>query len=186
MRTKKSYTVVKLIYGIIFYTFSSTFSYLLLKNSYYLPPLLGGNGSFYTLALYRYLEHTNNSMRIFYLIQMGKHLARFFMHVFIRPEGSYYEYSLHHALSVFLIFFSYTMNMWVIGIFVLFVHDISDALVGIPRLYREYKVRKSYITNISAAIGFFTWVYMRHVAFAYCIYASWWELFNGVSSCTEA
>lgn len=186
MRAKKSYTVVKLIYGILFYTFSSVFSYILLKDSYYLPPLLGGHGSFYTLALYRYLEHTNNAMRMFYLIEMGKHLARFFMHIFIRPEGSYFEYALHHALSVFLIFFSYTMNMWMIGIFVLFVHDISDGLVVIPRLYREYKVRKTYITNIISAIGFFTWVFMRHVAFAYSIFAAWWELINEVSRCQEA
>ncbi len=127
--------MVKLMIGILFYTFSSIFAYILLKDSYYLPALLGGNGSFYTLALYRYLEHTNNAMRMFYLIEMGKQLARFFMHIFIRPEGSYYEFALHHSLSVFLIFFSYTMNMWVIGIFVLFVHDISDGLLGCGRLY---------------------------------------------------
>lgn len=75
-------------------------------------------------------------MRMFYLVEMGKHLARFFMHIFIRSEGSYYEYVLHHSLSTFLIFFSYTMNMWMIGIFVLFVHDISDVFLALARAYR--------------------------------------------------
>ena len=159
--------MVKLFIGILFYTFSSTFAYILLKDSYYLPPFLGGHGSFYTLSIYRYLEHTNNAMRIFYLVEMGKQLARFFMHVFIRPEGSYYEFTLHHSLSVFLIFFSYTMNMWVIGIFVLFVHDISDGLLGVTRLYREYKVQNKYLVGVIGFICLSSWVFFRHVAFTY-------------------
>lgn len=37
-----------------------------------------------------------------------------------------------------------------------------------------------------AAIGFFTWVFMRHVAFAYSCFAAWYELVNGLSLLKES
>jgi hypothetical protein len=86
-------------------------------------------------------------MKVFYICQFGKHFARFFGHIFIRSEGNFFEYALHHGLSVFLIIFSYLTNQWLIGMFVLLVHDYSDfALI----CARAYKVRsKLYrITNI--------------------------------------
>jgi hypothetical protein len=75
-------------------------------------------------------------MKIFYILQFGKHISRFFSHVFIRPEGNFYEYALHHGLSTFLILFSYLTNMWLIGIFVLIVHDASDFFLILARAYR--------------------------------------------------
>jgi hypothetical protein len=75
-------------------------------------------------------------MQWYYFVQLGKHTGRLFGHLFIKPEGSFYEYTLHHSLSSFLIIFSYAMDMWTIGIFVLFVHDASDIFLGIARGYR--------------------------------------------------
>lgn len=75
-------------------------------------------------------------MKIFYLFQFGKHFSRLFSHMFIRREGNYYEYILHHALSTFLILFSYLTNQWLIGILVLLCHDISDLFLIIARGYK--------------------------------------------------
>ena len=75
-------------------------------------------------------------MKVFYIIQFGKHFSRMFQHVFIRAEGNFYEYTLHHALSAFLILYSYLMNLWVVGIMVLFLHDNSDFMLTLNRGYR--------------------------------------------------
>jgi len=104
-----------------------------------MPTWLGGKGSPYILVEQgmRVLDVTFE-MKVFYILQFGKHFARFFGHVFIRSEGNFFEYALHHGLSVFLIAFSYLTNQWLIGLFVLFVHDYSDfALITA----RTYKVR---------------------------------------------
>jgi len=74
-------------------------------------------------------------MKLLYVVQFGKHLSRAFSHIFIRPEGNYYEYALHHSLSVFLITFSYLMNMWLIGLWVLLIHDASDFFLILGRGY---------------------------------------------------
>ena len=75
-------------------------------------------------------------MKVFYIAQFGKHFSRFFGHVFIRPEGNFFEYALHHGLSIFLIVFSYLTNQWLIGIFVLFIHDYSDFALIMARAYK--------------------------------------------------
>lgn len=84
-------------------------------------------------------------MQIYYYAQFGKHFGRLIIHCFIKPEGNYFEYSLHHSLSVFLLIFSYSMNMWVIGVFVLIVHDISDIALILPRSFKDFKYRNSKI-----------------------------------------
>ncbi len=123
-------------FNIFYYSFTSIVGYLLIKNTSFMPPILGGNGSVYTLADHRYLDEATIGMEIYYYIQFGKHVGRYFCHAFIQPEGSYYEYMLHHSLATFLILFSYAMDMWVIGIFVLIVHDCSDVFLAMARMYR--------------------------------------------------
>ena len=56
----------------------------------------------------------------------SKDLNRLVVHALIKPEGNYYEYLLHHGLATFLILFSYLSNFWVIGAFIIFIHDFSD------------------------------------------------------------
>ncbi len=112
-------------------------------------------------------------MKIFYIIQFGKHLGRFFHHSFVRSEGNFYEYALHHGLSTFLIFFSYLMNMWLIGIFVLLIHDISDIVLVLSRVYRDYKnLNKNFLVYLDFA-GVIVWVFCRIFLLSYCcVYSS--------------
>lgn len=110
---------------------------MLLKNTSFFPTWLGGTGSPHNVFndLPDFPEATN-AMKIFYMVQFGKHFSRFFGHMFIRSEGNYYEYILHHALSNFLILFSFLTNMWLIGIMVLLCHDLSDFGLTICRAYK--------------------------------------------------
>lgn len=112
-------------------------------------------------------------MKVFYIVQFGKHLGRFFHHVFVRPEGAFYEYALHHGLSTFLIFFSYLMNMWLIGIFVLFIHDLSDFTLILGRAYRDYKHFSRTVINWIYIVGGSNWVFCRIFLLSYCcVYSS--------------
>lgn len=112
-------------------------------------------------------------MKVYYIVEFGKHIGRFFHHVFIRPEGNYYEYALHHGLSTFLIFFSYLMNMWLIGIFVLFIHDISDCILILGRAYRDYKHGNKIVLKIIYLIGGPSWIFCRVFLLAHCcVYSS--------------
>lgn len=130
---------MKWSYSILYYFLSSTAGLYLIKDTSYYPSWLGGSGA--CLNQFQnapYLPEATNAMKLFYLFQFGKHFSRLFSHMFIKQEGNYYEYVLHHSLSTFLIFFSYLTNQWLVGIMVLICHDLSDLFLIMAR---GYKVR---------------------------------------------
>lgn len=148
IRKKRSYTLVKWEYSIIYYLLSSVAAYLVLKNTIYFPIWFGGKGnSLFLFNNYPDLSEAPFEMEVFYIIQFGKHLSRAISHLFIRPEGNYFEYALHHCLSVFLIFYSYTMDLWLIGTLVLLLHDFTDFTLILGRAYK---------VNVLFNIGFST------------------------------
>lgn len=147
---------------------------MILKETTFLPTWMGGEG--YCTDVTRYVEtfdESSQAMKIFYVLQFGKHLGRFFQHLFIRSEGNFYEYALHHGLSTFLIFFSYLMNMWIIGIFVLFIHDLSDFFLILGRGYRDFKYLNKTILKIVYITGGSSWILCRVFLLSVCcVYSS--------------
>lgn len=120
-------------------------------------------------------------MEIFYFIQFGKHVGRYFCHAFITPEGNYYEYMLHHSLATFLILFSYGMDMWILGIFVLIVHDASDVFLAMTRMYREYRYRKQIILSCGYVSVVISWIGLRILAFTYgAVFAGWYQYLTNI------
>jgi hypothetical protein len=90
-RQKKAYTIVKWAFSMLYYGISSIVAYLIILPTTFMPTWLGGNG--YCTDLTRYInqfDEASTTMQVFYIIQFGKHLGRFFQHVFIRPEGNFY------------------------------------------------------------------------------------------------
>ena len=141
-KKKRCYTIVKWGYSIIYYIAVSIWAYTILKDSVFLPGWLGGSGDPYSTG--RDAPRVSGAtfeMKAFYIVQFGKHLSRFFMHTFVHSEGNYFEFILHHGLSIFLIVFSFLTNQWLIGIFVLMIHDYSDCALIIARGYKVLSPR---------------------------------------------
>ena len=90
-KKKRVYTLVKWTYSIIYYLISSIWGYKIISNTTFLPTWLGGLGTQpYDLGKNIGMPEATFEMRVFYILQAGKHLSRFFSHVFIRPEGAYF------------------------------------------------------------------------------------------------
>ena len=126
----------KWLYTIPYYLVNTCIAYYLLKDTDVLPVWLGGSGRCANLYLHvPEVAASTFGIRIFYLVAFGKSLSHCIVHLFIRPEGNYYEYALHHGITTFLIVFSYLMNFWTAGVFILMIHDLSDASLALARLY---------------------------------------------------
>ena len=111
-------------------------------------------------------------MKVFYVVQFGKHLGRFVLHVFIRAEGNYYQYALHHGLSTFLIFFSfdeYVDDGHISHFYSRYQQNCYDVCRG----YRDYrKVNRKLLTLIDI-LGLLLWVFCRIFLLSYCcVYSS--------------
>ena len=135
-RMKRCYTLVKWGYSMFYYLFSSSIGLYLVMETKLLPTWMDSDSDcFNTYKDYPQISESYDLLNYYYLMQLGKHFARAFLHMFVRPEGNYYEYALHHMLSLSLIIFSYLMNFWLVGILVLFLHDISDFFLILIRSY---------------------------------------------------
>lgn len=161
--------MAKWIYSLAYYSVSSAIAYCLILNTSILPTWLGGHGQCINAYINSpFLTEDTWGMKAFYLVTFGKHLNRLVTHAFIRPEGNFYEFLLHHGLSTFLIFFSYLMNYWLIGILIIFIHDLSDLALGAGRLYtvhywaiQDYRYKNRLFLKIQYVFEFIIWVGCR-------------------------
>lgn len=60
------------------------------------------------------------------------------------------------------------MNFWLVGIFILFIHDLSDAFLIIPRAYRDCKVIKKPILLTQYVLMVVSWISCRIFMLSYC------------------
>ena len=170
----RSYTLVKWGYSLIYYIVTSAAAYWILVQTSAMPAWLGGHGD--PMNFFRHcptIPEATQAMHILYTCQFGKNFSRFFGHVFIRQQGSFYEYTLHHALSTILIIFSYLTNFWLIGIMLLLLHDITDCTLICGRGYREKKNLNKYVLHFFYTLGFLNWIFWRvFVLFYACIFTA--------------
>lgn len=71
--------------------------------------------------------------------------------------------------------------MWLIGIFILFLHDISDVFLALGRSYNDYKHKNKILLNIFYVLGFLGWIGFRVIIFSYCcVYAVWYQFITRI------
>ncbi len=65
------------------------------------------------------------------------------------------------------------MNFWLIGIFILFIHDFSDTFLIIPRAYRDYKAINKPFLQFQYVLLVTSWISCRIFMLSYCaVYTS--------------
>jgi len=65
--------------------------------------------------------------RIFYLFQVGFYVHSLIAHFVMEVKRSdWWILLFHHLVTLWLLWFSYALHVWKIGILVLFVHDAND------------------------------------------------------------
>jgi hypothetical protein len=98
-----------------------------------------------------------------YIMQDGLYFHFLVFQFLDTKRSDFWEMFLHHVCTVYLITFSYLSNKMRIGIWVLFVHDLSDIFMEMAKLtlYMQVKVVPDLIF-VLFAISFFV---MRLVIF---------------------
>lgn len=60
------------------------------------------------------------------------------------------------------------MNFWMIGIFLLMIHDISDVSLILPRAYRDYRAINKPLLQFLYILMAASWIPCRIVILSYC------------------
>lgn len=152
---------IESLFKTLYFTFAFVFGYWVAKDSYFLPPYLGGKGDvnmtwndfpFQSIETFPYI-------REYILIQLGYHTQSFIVHIFSKPRNDFMEMLLHHSMTVCLVSLSYLMNYQNISHLILYTHDLSDLFVCLSRTLMDTKHKK--FTFVSYIAIMISWFYMR-------------------------
>jgi len=166
-RVQKAY---KWFWSAIYYSCSTVTAYILFKDEYFFPKMLGGSADCSAIFQYTPAAPDIPYGKLFYMVQFGSHLHTLIAYAIEKfNDPKFWEMFLHHGVAVFLIFFSYMSNEIAVGILVLFVHDPSDIFLDGGRFYNDLKNRKDWIRNIFAVCFVTTWIYFRLYSFPVCV-----------------
>lgn len=142
----------------------------MLKDSYILPPIMGGSGSLYNQFVdFPYITPPP-LYGLYFKTTMGYHIGSLVHYVFTQNKSNdYLEMVLHHVVTFYLYAFSYMSNT-LIGPIVALIHDFSDVFLHIARIFSETEYHK--VTGVSLGIAMIAWVYARLSLLPWSIYVS--------------
>jgi hypothetical protein len=172
-RVRKLRVCLKLSNDTIFYTFVTVLAYVLFRNEYWFPTMVGGCGS--CDKVYKDFPNWPSTSRyeleMYFMIQLGIHTFSLFEMIVIKrkTELKFYELVLHHSVAASLILFSTMSNQIAAGTMTLIVHDASDILMAFARFFIETVWAKKALSNMVYIATTLVWIWMRIIVFPFCL-----------------
>ncbi len=113
------------------------------------------------------LHFPTPDVKAYYFLSLGHYVHLMVSQFFDVKRKDFLEMLIHHVVTIFLIVFSYNANLIRIGTMVLFVHDGSDVLLELAKLFNYSAWRTGAdVTFVLFAISFFVFrlvIYPMHV-----------------------
>ncbi|KIK67248.1 hypothetical protein GYMLUDRAFT_860765 [Collybiopsis luxurians FD-317 M1] len=114
-------------------------------------------------------------LKRYYLMQMA-----FWCHELLvlllgleKPRKDYHALVIHHFVTIWLVGWSYTMNLTFIGNAVYMSMDIPDACLSFSKVLNYIHADRAKI--VSFAIAAVAWTYLRHIVNFYILHSVWFE-----------
>ncbi|TRM67743.1 TLC domain-containing protein [Schizophyllum amplum] len=114
-------------------------------------------------------------LKQFYLMQAAHWLHELLIMVlgFEKPRKDYYELVVHHAVTLWLIGWSYLVNMTPMGVAVFVSMDVPDVFLALTKLLNYLQMDR---LKIGVFVVFFAiWTYFRHWLNLVMLYSIWTE-----------
>jgi len=113
-------------------------------------------------------------LKRYYLIQSAYWLQQFLVLALRleKPRSDFTELVIHHLVTLWLIGWSYLVNLTLIGNAIFVSMDIPDAFLALSKLLNYMDL---YISNVSFAIFVVVWSYFRHYLNLIIIKSTWSE-----------
>ncbi|KAI3612341.1 hypothetical protein WG66_012183 [Moniliophthora roreri] len=114
-------------------------------------------------------------LKRYYLMQMSYWVQQLLVLVLglEKPRKDYSELVAHHLVTIWLVGWSYLINLTVIGNAVYMSMDIPDTVLAFSKLLNYMRREKMKI--VSFAIFTVVWTYFRHILNFYILWSVWYE-----------
>jgi len=112
-------------------------------------------------------------LKRYYLMQLSYWIQQLFVLVLRleKPRKDFTELVIHHLVTIWLVGWSYGVNMTWIGNAVFLTMDVSDVFLAIPKIFYYIKLKTT--TTISFSIFVCIWTYLRHYLNIKILWSVW-------------
>ena len=159
IRGKRANKLGYQLWLLIFYVVSSIYGYIVIGDREWVAfPL--GKSEMYNLFVNSPFRADSN-IQFYYAYAIGFYLAEL-MAIFVEPERSdFFEYLLHHVVTLYLVAFSWMGYETRIGTYVLLIHDISD--IGLCTTKIAHYIGSEMLVNVNFVFFLASFIFMRLV-----------------------
>jgi len=152
----------------------STYGYIVLKDSDWLPWYFGGNGSVDACFKGAPFVVPAPGSRRYALITMGYHLNELISHLTAKEkDNDFYEMMLHHFCAVGLFLGMIIANFLAPGCIIIFLHDFTDIFAGLTKFLSCTK--NDGLTIVVGLLMMSFWFWCRNVWFTNIVYRLWFD-----------
>ena len=110
-------------------------------------------------------QQNKPSIHLLYLLQMAIWLVTCFQHRFVEEKHKdYFLMFAHHLVTIALVGCSYSYNYLRVGVVVLYLHDVSDVLGDLTKIFNYCKLegaRGLFLLEMCFAALLYSWAYYR-------------------------
>jgi len=111
------------------------------------------------------------TLQLFYLFQFGFYWHTLYSHLTVEVERSdYWPLLFHHIVAILLIYVSYKIGFYRIGLLVLVAHDTNDVFLEIGKIFIYTK--RDTLTKITFIVMLASWIITRLGIFPFMIIKS--------------
>ncbi|EMS15895.1 longevity-assurance family protein [Entamoeba histolytica HM-3:IMSS] len=157
------------LFKTMYYFIITPLGIYLFRHEDWMPSALFGVGKSDLNALWEDfpISQPVKYMALYYCFELGYHLHSLMFHLYLPARNDFYETLLHHLVTVFLVVLSYINNCARIGVLVMVLHDIVDAIMytakSLNDISNDYVVIPAFSMLVIAYARFRLWVFPRYV-----------------------
>jgi len=120
----------------------------------------------------------STAFRGYYLLMLAFYIQALVSLIFLdKPRSDYWEYLLHHLVTIFLIGCSYYTRIHRYGLIILSLHDVGDVLINAAKTFKYLGEAWDMTTNALFVIFSFVFVFTRLMFLPMTVIPSgYWEL----------
>jgi len=124
------------------------------------------------------LQPMSTAFRGYYLLMLAFYIQALVSLIFLdKPRSDYWEYLLHHLVTIFLIGCSYYTRIHRYGLIILSLHDVGDVLINAAKTFKYLGEAWDMTTNALFVIFSFVFVFTRLMFLPMTVIPSgYWEL----------
>jgi len=114
-------------------------------------------------------------LKVYYLLQFSYWLQQLLVLVLRieKPRSDFLELTCHHIVTLWLVGWSYFLNLTYIGVAVFFSMDIADVFLALSKMLNYLQLQRT--SEIAFAFFLCVWTYFRHYQNLRILWSVWVE-----------